>query len=371
VAHAGGQQQRRRPGPAGRHGPLGQLLDLGAQLGGGHRIAVVVGGPAQLLEGGRLQLLEAVLDGQRERSLLVGEGGLVAAEGDKDPAPVEAGARLQRRVAGPVEQPLGVAVGVRPGGVGGRRHPGRGRGRGRPVFGGGGVAGGRLPPVGQPAGQATVAGAPGRPRAGLVEDLADQVVGELVAGAGSSSTSRRAARARSARAAATSTGSSRRAATTSRSTAAPATTAARNRFSTSGPARRARARTASRSDAGIPAWSWPASAAARSASTVTGCGPWPAPAPGRPARPRRTGGPARPPRPPAAGPAPAPARCRPACSGPRPPPRPGRWPPPAHGRRPGGAAGNAAAQGWTRPPGGGRRPPAAAAAGRPARARSW
>ncbi|MFL5879395.1 MAG: hypothetical protein ACJ782_04740, partial [Actinomycetota bacterium] len=150
---------------------------------------MVVGGPAQLLEGGRLQLLEAVLDGQRERSLLVGEGGLVAAEGDKDPAPVEAGAPLQRRVAGPgggadgpVEQPLGVAVGVRPVGVGSRRHPGRGRGR--PVPGGGGVAGGRLGPVGQHAGQATVAGGPGRPGAGLVEDLADQVVGELVAGAG-------------------------------------------------------------------------------------------------------------------------------------------------------------------------------------------
>ena len=46
------------------------------------------------------------------------------------------------------------------------------------------MAGGRLGPVGQHAGQAAVAGDPGRPRAGLVQDLADQVVGEPVAGAG-------------------------------------------------------------------------------------------------------------------------------------------------------------------------------------------
>jgi hypothetical protein len=46
------------------------------------------------------------------------------------------------------------------------------------------VAGGRLGPVGQHAGQAAVAGDPGRPRAGRVQDLADQVVGEPVAGTG-------------------------------------------------------------------------------------------------------------------------------------------------------------------------------------------
>jgi hypothetical protein len=46
------------------------------------------------------------------------------------------------------------------------------------------VAGGRLGPVGQHAGQAAVAGDPGRPWAGRVEDLADQVVGEPVAGTG-------------------------------------------------------------------------------------------------------------------------------------------------------------------------------------------
>jgi hypothetical protein len=56
---------------------------------------VVVGGPAELLEGGRLQLLEAVLDGQLQGPLLVGEGGLVAAEGDQDPAPVEGGGGLR------------------------------------------------------------------------------------------------------------------------------------------------------------------------------------------------------------------------------------------------------------------------------------
>ena len=152
-------------------------------------VAVVVGGPAELLEGGRLQPVLAVLDGQLQRPLLVGEGGRVVAQRDQDPAPVQPGAGLQGRVAGLgggghglAEQAFGVAVGVGPDGVGGRRHPGPGRGR--PVAGGGGVAGGRLRPVGQHAGQAAVAGDPGRPRAGRVQDLADQVVGEPVAGAG-------------------------------------------------------------------------------------------------------------------------------------------------------------------------------------------
>jgi hypothetical protein len=99
VAHAGGQQQRRRPGPRGRHRSLGQLPGLAAEGGGGLVVAVVVRGPAELLEGGRLQPVLAVLDGQLQSPLLVGEGGRVVAQRDQDPAPVQPGAGLQGRVA--------------------------------------------------------------------------------------------------------------------------------------------------------------------------------------------------------------------------------------------------------------------------------
>jgi hypothetical protein len=182
-AHAGGQQQRRRARPGGPPPPARPARwACGRSSEAAWESRLVVGGPAELLQGGRLQLVEAVLDGQLQGSLLVGEGGLVAAEGDQDPAPVEAGAGLQApgrrpRAAAPTARSSSRSasrLAYDPGGVGGRRHPVGGRGR--PVAGGGGVAGGRLGPVGQHAGQATVAGDPGGPRAGLVEDLADQVV---------------------------------------------------------------------------------------------------------------------------------------------------------------------------------------------------
>jgi hypothetical protein len=85
-------------------------------------VAAVVGGPTQLLQGLGLQPVVAEPGGQLERPLLVGEGGRIVAQRDQDPAPGQARARLQGRVAGPpggvdgpVEQALGVAVGVRPG----------------------------------------------------------------------------------------------------------------------------------------------------------------------------------------------------------------------------------------------------------------
>ncbi|MFL5794036.1 MAG: hypothetical protein ACJ77H_08530, partial [Actinomycetota bacterium] len=63
-------------------------------------VAAVVGGPAELLQGGRLQPVQAVRCGQPRGLLLVGEGGRVVAERDQGPAPVEAGGGLPGRVAG-------------------------------------------------------------------------------------------------------------------------------------------------------------------------------------------------------------------------------------------------------------------------------
>jgi hypothetical protein len=88
-------------------------------------VAAVVGGPAELLQGGRLQPVQAVRCGQPQGLLLVGEGGRVVAERDQGLAPVQAGGGLQGRVAGLgrrghglVEQAFGVPVGIRPGRLG-------------------------------------------------------------------------------------------------------------------------------------------------------------------------------------------------------------------------------------------------------------
>jgi hypothetical protein len=188
VPDPAGEQQRAGRGPGGGGGPLGQLPRPRGHLGGGLAVAGVEGGPAELLQGERLRALVAGLGGEPQRAFLVGERPLVLAERRPHPPALEAGAHLQAGVEDahrggdrPAEQPLGVPVGVEAAGPGGGSHPCLGRDG--QVAGGGRVPGGRLRPVGQQGGQPPVAGDPGRPREAVVEDLADQVVGELVGGA--------------------------------------------------------------------------------------------------------------------------------------------------------------------------------------------
>jgi hypothetical protein len=185
VPDAAGEQQRAGRGPGGGGGPLGQLPRPRGHLGGGLAVAGVEGGPAELLQGERLGAVVAGLGGEPQGALLVGEGSLVLAERGPHPPALQAGAGLQAGVGGAhrrgdrlAEQPLGVPVGGEAGGPGGGGHPRLGRGG--QVAGGGRVPGGGLRPAGEQGGQPPVAGDPGRPREAVVEDLADQVVGELV-----------------------------------------------------------------------------------------------------------------------------------------------------------------------------------------------